>query len=227
MSRKKARYLKNEKQMFDLSLYIITDRRLSRGRSTVEVVQRALQGGATIIQLREKELSDRELYEEGMRIKPLIKEAGAGFIVNDRIDVALALEADGVHLGQKDLPMSIARRLLGTEKIIGISAKTAEDALEAKSQGADYLGVGAIYPTETKTDGEVIVGTKRIKEIKKAVKLPIVGIGGIKLHNAKEVIKAGADGIAVVSAVTSAQDIIAACRALKEEVLKAKRNTRV
>jgi len=209
--------------MIDLSLYVITDKRLSRGRSTEEVIQKALTGGATIIQLREKELSDRELLEEGIRIKPLIKQAGAGFIINDRIDIALALEADGVHLGQKDLSLSIARKLLGAQKIIGMSVKTLEDALEAESQGADYLGVGAIYPTETKTDTALIVTPQRITEIKKAVKLPMVGIGGINLQNASEVIKAGADGIAVVSAVTSAVDITEACRALKEEVLRAKK----
>jgi len=208
--------------MLDLSLYVITDRQFSRGRSTGEVVREALRGGATVIQLREKELSDREIFEEGMKIKPLIKEAGAGFIINDRIDLALALQADGVHLGQQDLPLSIARKLLGAGRIIGISVKTVEEAVRAESEGADYLAVSGVYPTDTKKDVGLIVGTQGIREIRRAVKLPLIGIGGIKIHNAREVIKAGADGIAVVSAVTTAPDIAEACRALKAEVLQAK-----
>jgi thiamine-phosphate pyrophosphorylase len=208
--------------MLDLSLYVITDRELSEGRPLEEVVNAALQGGATVIQLREKKLTDREIFKMGMKIKPLIKKAGACFIINDRIDLALALDADGVHLGQSDLPLNIARKLTGEKKIIGISVKTIEKAREAEAQGADYLGVGSIYPTKTKKDAEPIGGPQRISQIRKAVNLPIVGIGGIQIHNIMEVIKAGADGIAVVSAVMGAPDIAEACRALKKEVLMAK-----
>jgi thiamine-phosphate pyrophosphorylase len=209
--------------MLDLSLYVITDRELSKGRPLEEVVNVALEGGATVIQLREKKLTDREIFIMGMKIKPLIQKADACFIINDRIDLALALDADGVHLGQSDLPLNIARKLMGEKKIIGISVKTIEEAQEAEAQRANYLGVGSIYPTKTKKDTGPIVGPQRISQIRKAVNLPIVGIGGIQLHNIKEVIKAGAVGIAVVSAVMGAPDMAEACRAMKTEVLMAKK----
>jgi thiamine-phosphate diphosphorylase len=209
--------------MLDLSLYVITDRELSKGRPLEEVVNVALEGGATVIQLREKKLTDREIFIMGMKIKPLIQKADACFIINDRIDLALALDADGVHLGQSDLPLNIARKLMGEKKIIGISVKTIEEAQEAEAQRANYLGVGSIYPTKTKKDTGPIVGPQRISQIRKAVDLPIVGIGGIQLHNIKEVIKAGAVGIAVVSAVMGAPDMAEACRAMKTEVLMAKK----
>lgn len=208
--------------MLDLSLYVITNREMAGGRPLEEVLKAALEGGATVIQLREKELSDREIFTIGMKIKPLIKKAGACFIINDRIDLALALNADGVHLGQRDLPLHSARKIMGEEKIIGISVKTVEEAHIAEANGADYLGVGGIYPTSTKKDIGPIGGPQRISQIRKAVSLPIVGIGGIQVHNVKEVIQAGADGIAVVSAVMGASDITEACRALKKEVLMAK-----
>ncbi len=208
--------------MLDFSLYVITDRELSKDRTLEEVVNAALQGGVTVIQLREKKLTDREIFKMGMKIKPLIKKGGACFIINDRIDLALALDADGVHLGQRDLPLCIARKLMGEKKIIGISVKTIEEAREAETQGANYLGVGGIYPTKTKKDTGPIGGPQRISQIRKAVSIPIIGIGGIQIHNIKDVIKAGADGIAVVSAVMGAPDIAEACRALKKEVLRAK-----
>jgi thiamine-phosphate pyrophosphorylase len=208
--------------MFDLSLYVITDREMAGNRPLEEVVKAALEGGATVIQLREKELCDREIFTIGMKIKPLIEKAGVCFIINDRIDLALALDADGVHLGQRDLPLNTARKLMGDKKIIGISVKTVEEADIAEANGADYLGIGSIYPTKTKKDIGPIGGPQRISQIRKAVSLPIVGIGGIQVHNVKDVIRAGADGIAVVSAVMAAPDITEACRALKKEVLRAK-----
>ncbi|MCG0278758.1 MAG: thiamine phosphate synthase [Thermanaeromonas sp.] len=202
------------KSAVQYDLYVITSSELSRGRETLEVVQAALAGGATIIQLREKNWPARKLVEVGREIRKLTKEAGAGFIVNDRLDIALALEADGVHIGQEDLPVDVARRLLGPGKILGVSVGSVEEAKEAVAQGADYLGVGSIFATASKTDAGPPVGVELIRQIKKEVNVPVVGIGGINLSNAAQVIEAGADGVAVISAVVSAEDIKSAARSL-------------
>ena len=210
------------RKRFDLSLYVITDRRLSLGRSSEEIVERAIAGGATVIQLREKELSDRQLYEEGLRIKEIIGTRDVLFVVNDRVDLALALDADGVHLGQDDLPLGVARRLLGENRIIGVSVQTPEEAQEAEREGADYLAASGVFPTTTKPDVGAVLGIPGLKRIREATSLPLVAIGGINLANVKEVIGAGADGIAVVSAVTTASDVTARCRELLSLVKRAK-----
>ncbi|MCD6452201.1 MAG: thiamine phosphate synthase [Acidobacteria bacterium] len=210
------------RKRFDLSLYVITDRRLSLGRSSEEIVERAIAGGATVIQLREKELSDRQLYEEGLRIKEIIGTRDVLFVVNDRVDLALALDADGVHLGQDDLPLAVARRLLGENRIIGVSVQTPEEAQEAEREGADYLAASGVFPTTTKPDVGAVLGIPGLKRIREATSLPLVAIGGINLANVKEVIGAGADGIAVVSAVTTASDVTARCRELLSLVKRAK-----
>ncbi|MGB9662452.1 MAG: thiamine phosphate synthase [Moorellaceae bacterium] len=195
-------------------LYVVTSSELSRGRSTVEVVRQALAGGATVIQLREKNWPARDLVELGRELRRLTREAGAGFIVNDRLDVALAVDADGVHLGQEDLPARIARRLLGEGKVLGVSVGTVAEALEAVAAGADYLGVGPIFATGSKADAGEPVGVELIKVIRERVTVPLVAIGGINRHNAAGVIAAGADGIAVISAVVSADDVCAAAAEL-------------
>ncbi|MDH5405587.1 MAG: thiamine phosphate synthase [Candidatus Aminicenantes bacterium] len=209
--------------MLDLSLYVITDRHLSLGRTNIEVVAKALEGGASVIQLREKDIPDREFYLEGLKIKPLVRSYGKLFLVNDRVDITQALDADGVHLGQEDLPISVARRLLGKGKIIGISVRSVEEAKRAVSEGADYLAVSGVFPTETKKDVGETLGVEGVRRIREAVNIPLVGIGGINSHNAAEVIRAGADGVAVVSAVTMAPDVVRACRELLEAVQRARR----
>lgn len=184
-------------------LYVITDPDLSFGRPTIEVVREALEGGAGAIQLRNKNASKRELITEGRQVKALCEEFRALFIVNDQADVAVALDADGVHVGQEDLPVDVARRILGPQKIVGCSAHTVEEALEAERGGADYLGVGTIFPTASKEKIR-LAGPERISDVKMHIKIPCVAIGGIKPSNVGQVIANGADAVAVISAVVSA-----------------------
>ncbi len=206
-----------------LDLYVITDSNLSRGRSHVQVASEAIRGGATVIQLRDKHAEGRELLETGRALRGLTREAGVLFIVNDRVDVAIAVEADGVHVGQQDLPAAVVRRLVGPKMILGVSAANVPEARQAKADGADYLGVGAVFATSTKSDAGAPVGTEILAEIRREVGLPLVGIGGINMHNAAEVIRQGADGVAVISAVVSAPDIAQATAALMAIVEEAKR----
>jgi thiamine-phosphate pyrophosphorylase len=207
----------------NLGLYVVTDEALSRGRPTAEIVAAAIRGGADAIQLRAKELPMRDQVAIGRALRALTREAGVLFIVNDRADLAVALDADGIHVGQDDLPADLARKVVGPDKIVGVSAATVEEARIAREMGADYLGVGAIYGTATKSDAGAPVGPGRIGPIKAAVGLPVVGIGGIGRANATDVIAAGADGVAVVSAIVAADDPEAAARALKETVAVALR----
>jgi len=188
-----------------LSLYVVTDEKLSLGRTDQVVAGLAVTGGAGVIQLRAKDVSNRLLYEKALVIKKEL--AGkAFFIINDRLDVALAVGADGVHLGQDDLPTTVARSILGPEKIIGVSVGNVEEALRAEADGADYLGASAVFSTPTKTDVRAI-GLSALEDICRAVKIPVVGIGGINKSNAIQIISAGAAGVAVVSAVISASDV--------------------
>ncbi len=207
----------------NLGLYVVTDESLSRGRPTAEIVAAAIRGGADAIQLRAKDLPLRDQVAIGRALRTITREAGVLFIINDRADLAVALDADGIHVGQDDLPADLARKVVGPDKIVGVSTATVEEARIAREMGADYLGVGAIFGTATKSDAGAPVGPERIGPIKAAVGLPIVGIGGIGRANAAEVIAAGADGVAVVSAVVSADDPEAAARALKEIVAAALR----
>ncbi|WP_156276165.1 thiamine phosphate synthase [Neomoorella glycerini] len=203
-------------------LYVIITTNLGGGRPTLELVRQALAGGATAIQLREKDLPARELVELGREIRQLTHAAGATFIVNDRLDVALAVEADGVHIGQEDLPARVARELLGPGKILGVSTGTVLEARQAVADGADYLGVGSIYATKSKEDAGEPIGLAGLKAIRAAVTIPLVAIGGINSSNAADVIAAGADGVAVVSAVIGAPDIAAAARELLAAVRRAR-----
>jgi hydroxyethylthiazole kinase/thiamine-phosphate diphosphorylase len=200
-----------------LDLYVITDSALSLGRSTPEVVRRAVAGGVKVIQLREKRLTDREIVRQGLEIRQVTRQAGALLIVNDRPDLALALDADGVHLGQDDLPLDVARRLLGPSKIVGATVETQEEARRAESSGADYLGTGPVFSTGTKPDAGAPYGTSLIRLIKESTSLPVVAVGGISLANIGEVAAAGADGAAVIRAVVSASDITQAVRDLVRE----------
>lgn len=194
---------------------VISDTEVSRGRGHEEVVSAALAGGARIIQLREKRLSFRDIYPVAMRLKSLIASAGALFIINDSVELALAVDADGVHLGQEDMPLEAARRLMGKDGIIGISTHGLLQARAAEEGGADYIGFGPVYATSTKDAGEAR-GLTGLKEIRDKIKIPIVAIGGINEGNAKEVISAGADALAVISAATMAEDIRDAVRRLSE-----------
>ena len=209
-------------QNIDYSLYLVTDRGLSRGRSTLEIVTAAVHGGATVVQLREKDCLTREFIEQALEIKKFLKGQGVPLIINDRVDVAQAVKADGVHLGQTDMPLGMAKKILGDSMIIGISAESLQDAIEAEKGGADYLGVSPIYATPTKADTAPPLGLEGLREIRKAVRLPLVGIGGLNRDNAGEVIRNGADGVAVVSAIVAADDPKAAAVALKQVIIEAR-----
>jgi thiamine-phosphate pyrophosphorylase len=208
----------------DCSLYVITDRRLARGRSHLEVARSAIQGGATVVQLRDKEATTRELVETGRLLRALTRKLGATLIVNDRADVALAVEADGVHLGVDDLPVPIARRLMGPQAIIGFSPETVEGARQAEADGADYLGVGAVFGTGTKPDAGSPIGLEGLREMVQAVSIPVVAIGGITAANAARCIRAGAAGVAVIGTVVGAENIEAAARRLRERIEETRRS---
>jgi thiamine-phosphate pyrophosphorylase len=158
----------------DYSLYLVTDRNLAKGRSTLEIVQAAVEGGVTCVQLREKECSILEFIQQALAVKDFLKDRGVPLIINDRVDVALAVAADGVHLGQTDMPLQTAQKIVGGSMIIGISAESLEDAVEAERGGADYLGVSPIYATPTKPDTAPPLGLEGLKAIREAVKLPLV-----------------------------------------------------
>jgi thiamine-phosphate pyrophosphorylase len=197
-------------------LYVITDERLGRGRSHLRIAEAAILGGADVLQLRDKEASSGRLYRAALELRKITREAKVPFIVNDRLDVALAADADGVHVGQEDLPASVARRILGAGKILGVSAETVEEAIRAEEDGADYLGVGPVFEARgTKADAGEPVGIELIAQIRRRCRLPIVAIGGINAENARKVREAGADAVAVISAIVAADDIAQAARQLK------------
>jgi thiamine-phosphate pyrophosphorylase len=202
-----------------LALHVLTDREWSRGRDTLTVATAALDGGATVIQLRDKKASTRTLVEEGLALRALTRERGALLIVNDRIDVALAVEADGAHIGQDDdMPIELARQLLGPDRILGVSAGNLEEATTAVASGADYLGVGPIYATKTKADAGQPIGLALLSELTCRYSIPLVAIGGIQAENAAAVVQAGAAGIAVIRAVVNAEDIMATTRRLRDSM---------
>lgn len=185
-----------------LKLYVITDGRFI---DEVKGTRYALEGGATTIQLRMKNASTRRMVEIGKKIKNLTEEYDALYIVNDRIDVALATEADGVHLGQDDMPIEIAREIVG-DMIIGISASSLQEAIEAERKGADYIGAGSVFPTSTKEDARFL-GLNALREIVEKVRIPVVAIGGINMDNLVQVLEIGVQGIAVISAIMGADNV--------------------
>lgn len=190
----------------DLRLYVITDEKIGLGRSHSILAEEALKGGATVIQLRDKEKSGKELYKIGLKIRALTRQYRALFIVNDRLDIALAVGADGVHLGTEDLPISVARKIAGKNFIIGASVSSPEEALLAEKEGADYISAQSIFETSSKENVKVI-GIEGLKSIVKVSSLPVIAIGGINKENVKDVIRAGARGVAVISAVISKGDV--------------------
>ncbi len=193
-------------------LCVITDHEPRPGRSHLDIATQAVRGGATMIQLRDKVSGLRQLLPQARQISELCRAHGVCFMINDRLDLAFAADADGVHLGQYDLPPRAARALLGTEKILGVSTHSIEQALSAVEQGADYLGIGPIFATATKATGYEPVGCDMIRQLRIRVNLPIVAIGGIRLSNVGEIVRSGASGVAVISAIVGAEDMTATTR---------------
>ena len=201
------------KHGIDYSLYLCTDRRLMTSPTIEASAESALRGGTTVIQLREKDCSSREFYELGLRVKKITERYHAPLIINDRVDIALAVGAAGVHVGQGDLPCKVVREIVGPDMIVGVSAATLDEAVQAEEDGADYLGVGAMYATATKTDTRP-VSMEELLKIRAAVKIPIVVIGGINKQTLGNFKGTGVDGLAVVSAIVAQPDPEAAAREL-------------
>lgn len=198
----------------DFDLYVVTDRQLTGGRPLRLVVEAALRGGTRAFQLREKDLSPRELYPLALEMRQLTQAYGARLLINDRVDVALAVDADGVHLTTTSLPASIARRVLGPERLIGVSTHTLTEAHAAADEGADFLVFGPVFFTPSKAPYGQPVGLDALRAVRAAVNVPILAIGGVKKPNLIQVLAAGADGIAVISAIISADDPMAASQDL-------------
>jgi thiamine-phosphate pyrophosphorylase len=205
----------------DPTLYVILDRGAARGRDLAVVLEGVIAGGCRMVQLREKDWPSGRLWPLARRLRARCRDADVTFIVNDRVDLAMALEADGVHLGQSDLPVAAARPLLRPGMIVGVSTHGVEQALTARDAGADYVAVGSMFPTATKPDFE-LVGPRLIGELRASIHVPLIGIGGVTRANAPEVIRAGADGVAVISAVCAADDVAEATRGLLDAIRRAR-----
>jgi thiamine-phosphate pyrophosphorylase len=209
--------------LLDYSLYLVTDCQCLKNESPERAVEQAILGGVTLVQLREKQRDSKEFYQQALRIKAICHQYHVPLLINDRVDIALAVEADGVHIGQSDLPATVVRGILGKNKIMGVSARTVAQAQQAQADGADYLGVGAMFATTTKRDAKTVSITT-LKEIRQAVNIPIVAIGGINtttlplLQKGLAQIKTCVDGVAVVSAILAADDISLASQRLKNQL---------
>ena len=199
----------------DYSLYLVTDAGLSRGRSQRDIVSAAIRGGVTVVQYREKNLPTRQMIEAALELRALCRQHAIPFIVNDRVDVALAVGADGVHVGQEDMPAALARRLIGPTRLLGVSAENSAEARQAQVDGADYIGASPIFATPTKPDAPRPMGIEGLRELARVCTIPVVAIGGMNASNAALVLRAGAAGVAVVSAIVGAQDVEQAARELK------------
>ena len=205
----------------DYRLYLVTDRNCLQQQTLEQAVEQAILGGVTLVQLREKAIASKEFYERALRIKAICHHYNVPLLINDRVDIALAVEADGVHIGQSDLPCGVVRQILGKDKIIGVSARTAQQAIQAQADGADYLGVGAMFATSTKQDAQTVT-IASLTQIRQSVTLPIVAIGGINhttmpaLQQALQAADTSIDGVAVVSAILGQKDVKLASEQLKE-----------
>lgn len=202
----------------DYKLYLVTDRDVLKGRDLGKAVEDSILGGATIVQLREKDITSREFYAIATKIKAITDKYNVPLIINDRLDIALAVGAFGVHIGQSDMPCIIARQVLGKDRIIGVSVHTLEEALEAEKDGADYLGCGAVFSTSTKKDAKN-VSYDQLKEIKSRVKIPVVAIGGINEKNLVQLKGTNIDGVAIVSAILGKEKIKEATENLKGNII--------
>ncbi|WP_078552842.1 thiamine phosphate synthase [Bacillus alkalicellulosilyticus] len=208
--------------MKEFNLYAITGEEFHKDRDLLEVMEEAIKGGADIIQLRDKYSSKRDILAKAKALRKLTSTYGVTFIVNDHIDVALAVDADGIHLGQDDLPIEEARKIVGPSKIIGISTHAIEEARAAEQQGADYIGVGPVFHTKSKVDVVDPVTTEYVKQVATEINIPFVAIGGIKLHNVDQVLAAGATRICAVSEIVGAKDIKGTCQAFLQKISEAK-----
>ncbi|MDF2725624.1 MAG: thiE [Paenibacillus sp.] len=198
--------------MNDFKLYVITGEQFHPGRSLVEVMEQTILGGCDIIQLRDKHSPKRDVLAKAKALRELTRRYGVTFIVNDDIDIALAVDADGIHLGQDDLPLADARNIMGG-KIIGISTQNIDEARQAEREGADYIGVGPVFETKSKDDAAAPVTTAYVRQVAEEIRIPAVAIGGIKLHNVDQVIEAGARRVCVISEIVGSADIQGTCRA--------------
>lgn len=207
----------------DYRLYLVTDRNCLQQQTLEQAVEQAILGGVTLVQLREKAIASKQFYERALRIKAICHHYNVPLLINDRVDIALAIEADGVHIGQSDLPCGVVRQLLGKDKIIGVSTRTAQQAIQAQADGADYLGVGAMFATSTKQDAKT-VSVETLNDIRQSVSIPIVAIGGINhttlpaLQQALQAADTSIDGVAVVSAILGQKDVKLASEKLKEMI---------
>ena len=207
----------------DYRLYLVTDRNCLQQQTLEQAVEQAILGGVTLVQLREKAITSKEFYERALRIKAICHHYNVPLLINDRVDIALAVVADGVHIGQSDLPCGVVRQILGKDKIIGVSARTAQQAIQAQADGADYLGVGAMFATSTKQDAKT-VSVETLNDIRQSVTLPIVAIGGINhttlpaLQQALQAAETSIDGVAVVSAILGQKDVKLASEQLKNMI---------
>jgi len=204
-----------KKDDIDYSVYLVTDRRKKTDEEFLNIIEEAIKGGTTVVQLREKTASTKEFYELALKVKEITSRYGVPLLINDRIDIALAVDSEGVHIGQDDMPADIAREIIGDDKILGVSASTVEEAKKAEIDSADYIGSGAVFPTATKDDADS-VSKEELKEIVDSIDIPVVAIGGITVENAHTLKGSGIAGFSVVSAIMSAEDPKEASEKLKE-----------
>ena len=204
-----------KKEDIDYSVYLVTDRRDKTDEEFLNIIEEAIKGGTTIVQLREKTASTKEFYDLALKVKEITSRYGVPLLINDRIDIALAVDSEGVHIGQDDMPADIAREIIGEDKILGVSASTVEEAKKAENDSADYIGSGAVFPTATKDDADS-VSKEELKEIVDSIDIPVVAIGGITVENANTLKGSGIAGFSVVSAIMSAEDPKEASKKLKE-----------
>lgn len=203
-----------------LLLYAVTDRTWLNGETLYQQVEKAIKGGVTFVQLREKNLDDESFMDEALEIQKLCRKYNIPFVINDNVEIARKIDSDGVHVGQSDMKARNVRSIIGDDKILGVSAQTVEQALLAQKEGADYLGVGAVFPTGSKSDADD-VSIETLKEICSAVNIPVVAIGGIGADNVSKLENSGISGIAVISAIFGAEDIESATKNLKDLTKKA------
>ena len=204
-----------KKEDIDYSVYLVTDRRNKTDEEFLNIIEEAIKGGTTVVQLREKTASTKEFYDLALRVKEITSRYGVPLLINDRIDIALAIDSEGVHIGQDDMPADIAREIIGEDKILGVSASTVEEAKKAENDSADYIGSGAVFPTATKDDADS-VSKEELNEIVDSIDIPVVAIGGITVENASSLKDSGIAGFSVVSAIMSAEDPKEASKKLKE-----------
>ena len=204
-----------KKEDIDYSVYLVTDHRDKTYEEFLNIIEEAIKGGTSIVQLREKTASTKDFYKLALKVKEITSKYDVPLLINDRIDIALAIDSDGVHIGQDDMPADIAREIIGDDKILGVSASTVEEAKKAQMDGVDYIGSGAVFPTSTKDDADS-VSKPQLKEIVDSIDIPVVAIGGITLENANTLKDTGIAGFSVVSAIMSAKDPKEASQKLKE-----------